>query len=58
MRNPDRIPIVLEEIRKTWELTPDLRLGQLIVNMARKIDPFFIEDEDLIRELKIFRGDS
>lgn len=34
-RDPDRIPQVLEAIRREWVLKPDLRLGQLIVNLFR-----------------------
>ena len=32
MRNPNRIPIILEEIRKLWEKNPDQRFGQLLEN--------------------------
>jgi len=52
MRDPARIPIILEAIKKAWERSPDLRLGQLIVNAtpAGK-DGFFIEDDMLLQGL-------
>jgi len=46
MRNPDRIPVVLEEIRKIWETKPDLRLGQLLWAMGSDFD---IEDYDFLQ---------
>ncbi len=52
MRNPNRIPVILDEIKKVWEQYPDLRLGQLISNVFS--DPYFIEDEDLAQALKTF----
>lgn len=33
MRDPKRIPVILEELRKYWEANPDLRLGQIIHNI-------------------------
>ena len=35
MRDPNRIPIMLEELKILWETHPDWRLGQLIVNLSR-----------------------
>jgi hypothetical protein len=35
MRNPKRIPKVLAKLQKAWELQPDWRLGQLLVNLSR-----------------------
>lgn len=32
MRDQKRIPIILEELKKLWELEPDWRLGQLLEN--------------------------
>jgi len=52
MRAPARIPIVLEAVRKAWEQSPDLRLGQLISN-ATPVghDVFSIEDDELFDRL-------
>jgi uncharacterized protein YihD (DUF1040 family) len=30
MRDPNRIPRIIEKLSKTWQKTPDLRLGQLV----------------------------
>ena len=48
MRDPKRISIVLEELKKIWEQYPDWRLGQLLVNLPFERDPFFIEDDEMI----------
>lgn len=39
MRDPARIPRILEAIWNVWERDPDLRLGQLIVNAIRPSRP-------------------
>lgn len=46
MRNPERIPIVLNEIKKIWEEHPDLRLGQLLYAMGTD---FNVEDYDFLQ---------
>ena len=35
MRNPARIDILIEKLRLLWHTSPDIRLGQLIVNLSR-----------------------
>jgi len=55
MRNPDRIDSVLAAIKHAWVLQPDLRLGQLIVNMAGG-DPFYTEDDELLKRLYSWTG--
>lgn len=55
MRNPERIDVIVEAVRDAWKTVPDWRLGQLIVNIGRsvgKMDPFFLEDDDLLHILK------
>lgn len=52
MRDPDRIDKILEEVKRVWEKYPDLRLGQLLLNIPISGDIYYIEDEQLIRELK------
>lgn len=60
MRDPNRIHKVLDYVRRVWERNPDLRLGQLIVNLTseRFADLFYVEDEQLLdvlrRELDIY----
>lgn len=55
-RDPDRIDEVLEELEEYWKENPDLRLGQIIVNMSRLMrydtDPFYIEDDELKMRLE------
>lgn len=34
-RNPDRIPIILEALRREWEKSPDARFGQLLNNILQ-----------------------
>lgn len=60
MRNPARIDEILSALRATWEESPDLRLGQLIVNAVRPTTPcpevFHAQDEDLLRRLTDYRA--
>ena len=56
MRDPDRIPEMLELLRKVWQRHPDLRLGQLVFNAARMSDAgiedvFSVEDGSLRKGL-------
>lgn len=59
MRNPARIDEILSALRAAWEESPDLRLGQLIVNAVRPTNPcpevFYAQDEDLLRRLTDYR---
>ena len=54
MRDPERIDRILTLIRKAWTELPDMRLGQLIINMAGPTDHLWhLEDdvlEDAVRE--------
>ena len=51
MRDPSRIPKILNKLRLLWEKYPDLRLGQLVENarcsQSVKVDTFNIEDDAL-----------
>ncbi|RJP64420.1 MAG: DUF1040 family protein [Comamonadaceae bacterium] len=55
MRDPHRIHEVLAALKRIWELEPDLRLGQLVVNAARPAEPcpeiFHLEDDKLLEGL-------
>ncbi len=59
MRDPSRIDEVLAALRDVWVSSPDLRLGQLIVNAVRPSDPcpeiFYIEDDVLLKGLNGYR---
>jgi hypothetical protein len=59
MRDPTRIDAVLAALRAAWVESPDLRLGQLIVNAVRPSTPcpeiFHAEDDALLRRLISYR---
>lgn len=55
MRDPNRIPRVLDLLEKAWQEVPDWRLGQLIENIVRDMgwnDAFYMSDDDLEKELR------
>ena len=52
MRDPKRIDRVLGKLGEAWHKNPQLRLGQLVVNLPRfngdcRTELFFIEDDVL-----------
>ena len=50
-RDPARIPEVLEMLRQVWTSNPDLRLSQLIVNVAQLEEPcpsLYYKEDDVI----------
>lgn len=51
MRDPNRIPHILHEVQRVWEAFPDLRLGQLILNVAPDPTLYYLEDEELVHRL-------
>ena len=56
-RDPDRIPKLLEAIRRVWiQEGTDLRLGQLLMNLSAEHgvgnDLFYVEDDQLINWLQ------
>jgi len=57
MRDPKRIKKVLETIERVWIKVPDFRLGQLIVNATKQNDPFYVEDDILIKQLEQIEKD-
>lgn len=56
MRKKERIKPFLERLEKVWELVPDWRFGQLMVNVFGSMnrDPFFPEDEEMIEIIEKF----
>lgn len=52
MRNPKRIPVIIETLQDIWENKPDLRFGQLVYSLYKQNfgdrDIFFIEDDDFL----------
>ena len=65
MRDPARIPEMLELLGRLWERQPDLRLGQLVHNLAwfaadakslpeadkRRFTSFSVEDGKMIARM-------
>lgn len=54
MRDRDRIDIIITELEKIWVDYPDLRLGQLLLNVVQDPELYYIKDEKLIEKLKEF----
>jgi len=57
MRDPKRIPLVLQEVERIWQAHPDWRLGQLICNLSAWADPtqnivWDVENEVLVAEVQ------
>lgn len=52
MRDPGRIPEVMQELGAYWTANPDLRLGQIVGNFSPRVDPYFLEDNVLLERLK------
>lgn len=64
MRKRNRIDRIVAKLRAYWHAHPDLRLGQIVGNMAdsysgavrhadfsRVVDPYYFEDDKLEAEL-------
>lgn len=55
MRNPDRIPVILEKIRRAWEAAPDLRFNQLLGGInspcCADIETLLMEDDTFEKKL-------
>jgi hypothetical protein len=52
MRDPNRIEKVLNDIERIWKRFPDLRLGQLLLNVARDPLLYYLEDDELLALLE------
>ena len=62
MRNPDRIPEMLNLLGVLWAKNPDARLGQLIATATwkggwRQPDLFYCEDDATERGLRMMLDD-
>lgn len=66
MRDPKRIKIIIEKLKKLWKNNPDWRLGQLVINVLSEQDAssgfmmrpneheiFTKEDDDFEKKLDI-----
>ena len=54
MRDKERIRPLLERLEKIWKEHPDLRLGQLILNVVRDPALYYLEDEEIINSIEEF----
>jgi hypothetical protein len=36
LRDPERIPMILQALEREWRKSPDLRLGQFMVNLVAR----------------------
>lgn len=53
MRDPKRIPLILDELKGIWASFPDLRLGQLIGNlMLAEEELYYVDDEQFIKLIR------
>jgi uncharacterized protein YihD (DUF1040 family) len=55
VREPERIDVMLDLVKKIWKMYPDLRLCQLVVNVAEDTSAspiFYLEDKDLEEKLR------
>jgi uncharacterized protein YihD (DUF1040 family) len=52
MRDPNRIRNILDKLQEIWERYPDLRFGQLIMNLFKDYELFYMEDEELMQEIE------
>lgn len=51
MRNPKRIPQLLDRIEELWKQVPDMRFCQLLINLGiitPGTDSWYTEDEDIL----------
>lgn len=58
MRDPKRIPVMLDLLRAIWAQDPDMRLCQLISGIASRkgyiSDLFYVEDNKMIEAMNIW----
>lgn len=63
MRDSLRITPILATLEETWRKCPDLRLGQIMVNLLKPGEQaaastclFFMEDEEFLQRLRDFNA--
>lgn len=52
MRDPKRIDGYLNVIEQIWKTNPDLRFGQLVLNVLRDPSSYYAEDADTLAAFK------
>jgi uncharacterized protein YihD (DUF1040 family) len=62
MRDINRIDRILAKLGEVWKKYPQLRLGQLILNVINEPTLYYMEDQDLIDSIidyyKKLEGDN
>lgn len=63
MRDPKRIQAFCNRLARAWEMLPDWRFGQLMMNALGEMqyggrDPFFPEEDEMIQYIEKFCEDS
>ena len=64
MRDKNRIPEFIKELERIWmQCYPDWRFGKLMINFLNyveihKLDPFFPEEDEMIKYLKEYEKKS
>lgn len=58
MKDKNRIKPFLEEFGKLWSRVPDCRFCQLVINVAKVDDPFYMEDEKFLEKLNEMKGEK
>ena len=53
MRDPNRIDVICNLLKKVRKQYPDWRLRQLIFNLTGKYDCFYVEDDTLEEALRM-----
>lgn len=48
MRDPSRIPLLVNELYQIWAMQPDLRLGQIVGNSDIS---YYTEDDEALEKL-------
>ena len=55
MRNPERIRPFLDKLAETWEKYPDLRFGQLVMDIVPDSDRLWnCEEDEFLNSLESF----
>jgi hypothetical protein len=58
MRDPKRIPTILNELKGIWATYPDLRLGQLLLNVVKDPVLYYLEDAEIIKVLRDYYSEG
>ena len=60
MRDKYRIEPFLKEFGELWNKYPDLRFGQLVMNLqsiiSKNPDPFYTEDDHMLQAIRYLGG--